>query len=134
VGEAAIRKRPYLTARRHGRLEGLAWPVISGVKPAASEPGRLACERMVLTCLVYDTGGRSQSLARPEEKLSAGALWPSDAQALAAISSYPRAWVPSPPDLKGDVTAMLVYVPTKTGGRLTRPLESDLHLSPWAIK
>jgi hypothetical protein len=33
---------------------------------------------------------------------------------------------------KGDVTAMLVYVPTKTGERLARPLESDLHLSPWA--
>jgi hypothetical protein len=61
-------------------MEGLAWPVMPGVKPAASEPGRLACERTVLTCLVYNTGvkasrnrsgrretlgGRSVALGRP---------------------------------------------------------------------
>jgi hypothetical protein len=28
-------------------MQGLAWPVMPGVKPAASEPGRLACERLV---------------------------------------------------------------------------------------
>jgi len=42
--------------------------------------------------------------------------------------------MPSPPDLKSDVAATLVYVPTKTGGRLTMPLESDLHFTPWALK
>lgn len=64
-------------------MEGLAWPVMPGVKPAASEPGRLACERMA---------SKPRATGAANEKLSAGALWLLGRPRLALISSYPRAW------------------------------------------
>ena len=55
-----------------------------GVKPAASGGRNLADWHVKGWSATYTH--RSQSLARPErqEKLSAGALWPSGAQALAS--------------------------------------------------
>jgi hypothetical protein len=105
-----------------------------GVKPAASGGRNLAdwhVKGWSLTCLVHDTGVKASRDRSGRRETLGGRSVALGRPSTGKPSLHIRApGMPSPLDLKSDVTATLVYVPTKTGGRPTRPLENDLHALP----